>query len=136
MENQFHSRMVGLSDAQLNELLLSRKDYVPMALEAAEEELRSRGVSRLDLEALTAEGLAREELAYAKAELPLPMGEQILYFIFAFFIVTPFVAFFYRRFADRGEDLRAWTSIRQVLLGLLFYAALNGIIQRFLYYFG
>lgn len=135
MPNRFQSVMAHKSDEQLNALLLSRRDYVPEALEAAECELRARGMSQLEMEAITEEARTREQIAEAKAELPLSMRDQVLYFVFSFLAFTPVTAFFYHRFADRGEETRSWMSVRQVLLGILFYVALNGVLRRFGYYF-
>jgi RsiW-degrading membrane proteinase PrsW (M82 family) len=131
-DNRFRPVMARLSDEQLEKVLLERRDYVPEALLACEAELRARGLSTSELEALEAEGKALEAAADAIAELPLSQTERLLYFIFAPMLFTPLVGFFYRRFAEKGEEQRAWDSITMVLLGNLFYLAAYGVIQRFL----
>lgn len=111
-------------------MLLNRRDYVPDAVMAAREELEKRGLSRQELEVLEAESLALQAAAEARAELPLSNRDKQLYFIFSFLMFTPFVAFFYRKYLDAGEERRAWDSMAMVLLGLLFYFALYRVLGQ------
>ncbi|MEM1000947.1 MAG: hypothetical protein AAGN35_28085 [Bacteroidota bacterium] len=130
VDNRFRPVMAQHSDEELHRVMRQRRDYVPEALTACVQELRERGISEAELEALEAEGRAHEAAADALAELPLESREKQLYFLFSFLMFTPLVAFFYRKYAEKGEERRSWESITMVLLGVLFYLALYGVLQR------
>ena len=128
--NQFAQRMSSLSDQQLLQVMVDRKDYVPEALRAAEAEIARRAIPDPILDAALAEGERRKSIADERSDVPLSFTYQWLYFGLSFLACTPMVAFFYRYHAESGYDRRSQESLRMVFLGILFYLALAGTIYR------
>ena len=130
--NQFAERMAALSDRQLLQVMVDRKDYVPEALRAAEAEIARRSIPGEVVEAALEEGKRRLAFAREQEDLSLSPAYVWAYFFLAFLTFTPFVAFFYRYHAERGYANRSQESMRMVFLGILFYLALGGTLYRML----
>lgn len=131
--NPFRDHMASLSDEQLLRVMVERKDYVPEALRAAERELASREVPTHDINAAILKGHELSQIAREREQIPLETWQLWAYFLLSFLSFTPFVAFFYGYHSSQGYSLKSTQSMRQVLLGILFYAALISTLNRFLF---
>lgn len=131
--NPFVDRMASLSNEQLIRIMVERKDYVPEALRAAERELARRQVELSVVNQAIAEGERLRELENSRSDIPLTDKERWAYFFLSFITFTPMVAFFYRYHAEKGYSLKSNQSMGQVALGLLFYIALWGIMDKFIF---
>lgn len=123
--------MARLSNRQLLQVMLDRADYVPEALTAAEAELRSRGIPEAELSHAISAGETRKAEVDRLAALPLSTRLKVLYFLLSFLLFTPFVAIFFRYYAEKGMAKRSVESIQQVVLGMLFYFAVLSVLNRF-----
>ncbi len=129
--NQFASRMAALSDRQLLQVLVDKKDYVPEALRAAEAEIARRTIPDEVIDAALEEGQRRATIANEREGVSLSEANKWLYFFLSFLSFTPMVVFFYRYHSERGYALRSQQSMQMVFLGILFYLALGGTVYRF-----
>ena len=133
--NPFSEHMAGLNNQQLMQVLVEQKDYVPQALKAAEIEIRSRKVGEEEINLALEEGLKTKQEADFFSDQSLKEPWPLLYFWFAFLSFTPFMVLFYRYHIEKGYHRRSFESMRLVFLGILFYVALGGVLNRFFPFF-
>ena len=118
MENKFTSSMVQLSDTELLKVVtISRNDYQPEAIEAAEIELKNRNLSVQQTEEAIKENESLEQIKIEKANKELGITLKVLSFIFPGIIQI----LFSRVFKADGYDRKARELLKWTFYGFGFY---------------
>jgi hypothetical protein len=105
-------------------LTVDKDNYLPEALEAANEEFEKRNLSPEKISSLTNEVTEKKEIENKKANEPLDIAIKIATFLFPLFITLILSAYYKAGGYDRkARELAAWT-----LYGFCFYAAILLII--------
>lgn len=124
--NDFHSVMSTRTDRELIDIVsISRNDYQPEAIKAAEEELSKRNIN-LDTIEKTKKGICNDiELRKTKAQKPLQTYWKVLTFIFPG-ILNLFFAFV---FTVDGYDTRTREMWKWTAYGFCFYVVIILLIR-------
>jgi len=118
MENKFTISMVQLSDTELLKVVtISRNDYQPEAIEAAEIELKNRNLSVQQTEEAIKENESLEQIKIEKANKELGITLKVLSFIFPGIIQI----LFSRVFKADGYDRKARELLKWTFYGFGFY---------------
>lgn len=115
---KFREKMSKLSDEELFDVLAHKKDYVPDAIAAAENELKSRDLPHERIVALRIMAEEKRKEKQERANAPLPWGLKILSFVFAIGIPQVIACESYR---NRGYTRRANECWVWMGYGVFFY---------------
>lgn len=126
MENQFTKVMAQRTDAELLRIVNEQKnDYQPEAVEAAENELKSRNLSIQQIQEASKEIEVKHKIDTDKANAKLGFGWKTFAFIFPGIILIIFSGIFKSDGYDRkARELTNWT-----LYGFGFYVGLVIVVS-------
>ena len=127
-QNEFTKSMQRATDAELLDIVtVSRNDYQPEAIEAAEAELKVRNLSATEIERAEKIVKAKAEAIEARKDLPLQTRWKVLAFLFPAFGHW-FIGY---KLKEEGYTTRGKELWRFTLLGLGFYVILIIIVIAF-----
>jgi len=130
MKNEFEEVMSQSSDAELLEVINSSPgDYVPLALEAANIELKKRHLSNEQIALAKDEIKQKQDLAEAKNNEPLSTSDRV----FAFIFPRIFSTLLWRTYTTDGNE-RYKERVRWQLYGLCFYVVIFLILGTIAYF--
>jgi hypothetical protein len=119
MENQFAKIMKKRSDEELLEITSRlRNDYQPDAVKAAEEELKSRGLSNEQFEKIQNDVNIKAEKEDSLSYKSLTFAQKALFLIFSIGLIPMLIAIKYERKGEIRKYKEAWRFMK---IGLTIY---------------
>lgn len=127
MDNKFSQIMSDYSDSKLIEIVTKLKDeYQPEAVEAANAEIKKRGLSQGRIDQAKKELKQKEEDERKKADTPLEPSAKILFLVFFWGVIPWIIASTYKNDGYLRKYKEAW---RYILIGLGVYGALFVVLM-------
>ncbi len=124
----FKNEMANRTDEELIGILtVSRKDYLPEALEAAEIEFNKRNIQKERITALTEKVGQDEEIRTQRSNEPLNVLIKIGTFLFPM-LLTIILSGLYK---SKGYDRKASELVTWTILGICFYIVVGILIAAF-----
>lgn len=106
---------------QLLTVLREAHDYLPEAVEKADEELRRRGVNGFDIASAIDSGQDFQWQMMRTEEIPLSRRELLFWLLLPFLGLTPLGPRQYRKFADAGFRRKSLQLLETVFIGCSLY---------------
>lgn len=134
MENQFQKKMSEISDKKLIEILKTREEYIPEAIEAAELEFKKRNIPEEVFQQIQSEVIEniqrKETIKSENASKPLATYLKILFFLNPIPIGIIHL-FLIAKYDMEGYDLKYKESIKSIKYGIIFYVSIFVLIEIF-----